>query len=163
MHNKSETLSKISKTQLKKEAMALRELGKDLTSFPTNYLDQLGLNPKLRVAIDDFKRLPNSHGARKRQLQYIGRLIRENGGELLKTQIHHLNSSSKQQTKLNSTSEIFERIISEGEAAITEMVAKQKFERQKLRQLRSNILRANSENRDSAESKLRAYIKLIID
>jgi len=163
MHNKSETLSKISKTQLKKEAMALRELGKDLTSFPTNYLDQLGLNPKLRVAIDDFKRLPNSHGARKRQLQYIGRLIRENGGDLLKTQIHHLNSPSKQQTKLNSTSEIFERIISEGEAAITEIVAKQKFERQKLRQLRSNILRANSENRDSAESKLRAYIKLIID
>ena len=81
MHNKSETLSKISKTQLKKEAMALRELGKDLTSFPTNDLDQLGLNPKLRVAIDDFKRLPNSHGARKRQLQYIGRLIRENGGD----------------------------------------------------------------------------------
>ena len=159
MHNKSETLSKISKTQLKKEAMALRELGKDLTSFPTNDLDQLPLNPKLRVAIDDFKRLPNSRGARKRQLQYIGRLIRENGGELLKTQIHHLNSSPK----LNSTSELFERIISEGEAAITEIVAKQKFERQKLRQLRSNILRANSENRDSAESKLRAYIKLTID
>ena len=163
MHNKSETLGKISKTQLKKEAMALRELGKKLTSFPTNDLDQLRLNPKLRAAIDDFKRLPNSYGAKKRQLQYIGKLIRENGGKVLQAQIHHLNSSSKQQTKLNSTSEIFEIIISEGEAAITEIVAKQQFDRQKLRQLRANILKANPENRASAENKLRAYIKLIVD
>ena len=163
MHNKSETFGKISKTQLKKEAMALRELGKKLTSFPTNDLDQLRLNPKLRAAIDDFKRLPNSYGAKKRQLQYIGKLIRENGGKVLQAQIHHLNSSSKQQTKLNSTSEIFEIIISEGEAAITEIVAKQQFDRQKLRQLRANILKANPENRASAENKLRAYIKLIVD
>ena len=164
MHNKSETLGKISKTQLKKEAMALRELGKKLTSFPTNDLDQLRLNPKLRAAIDDFKRLPNSYGAKKRQLQYIGKLIREYGGKVLQAQIHHLNSSSKQQTKLNSSSEISERIISEGEVAITEIVAaKQQFDRQKLRQLRSNILKANPKKRDSAENKLQAYIKLIVD
>ena len=163
MHNKSETLGKISKTQLKKEAMALRELGKNLTSFPANDLDQLRLNPKLRAAIDDFKRLPNSHGAKKRQLQYIGKLIREYGGKVLQAQIHHLNSSSKQQTKLNSSSEISERIISEGEVAITEIVAKQQFDRQKLRQLRSNILKANPKKRDSAENKLQAYIKLIVD
>ena len=171
MQNKSETLEKMSKTQLKKEATELRELGRDLTSFPPSDLDQLELNPKLRAAIDDFKRLPNSHGAKKRQLQYIGRLIRERDGKMLQTKIHRLNSSLKQQKQLKSTNQqstnqqstnqLFERIISEGDSVITEIAAKQQqLERQKLRQLKNNILKAKPEKRALAESKLRAYIKL---
>ena len=150
------------KTQLKKEATELRELGRDLTSFPPSDLDQLELNPKLRAAIDDFKRLPNSHGAKKRQLQYIGRLIRENEGEMIRMQIQHLNSSPKQAKQPNRTNEIFERIISEGESVITEIVAEQQqLERQKLRQLKNNILKAKSDKRAFAENKLRAYIKQV--
>ena len=166
MHNKSETIGKISKTQLKKEAIAFRQLGKVLTSFSASELDQLELNTKLREAIDEFKRLPNSHGARKRQLQYIGRLIRERDGKMLQTKIHRLNSLLKQQKQLKSTNQqstnqLFERIISEGDSVITEIAAKQQqLERQKLRQLKNNILKAKPEKRALAESKLRAYIKL---
>ncbi len=164
MDNKSEKLVKTSKTRLKKEAMALQELGRDLTSFTASDLDQLRLDPNLRTAINDFKRLPNSHGAKKRQLQYIGRLIRENGGRTLQTQIHHFNSSSKQTKNRNNVNEIFERIMSEEDSAITDIVAKQqKFERQKLRQLKSNIIKARAEKRTSAENRLRTYIKLVID
>ena len=164
MHNKSDTLIKISKSQLKKEAIELGELGRDLVSFPTADLDQLQLNPKLRAAIDDFKRIPNAHGAKKRQLQYIGRLIRENEGKTLQTQIRLFNSSSNQTKKRNSANKIFERVISEGDSAITDIVAKQqKFERQKLRQLKSNIVKARAEKRTSAENRLRTYIKLVID
>ena len=165
MHNKSETLGKISKTQLKKEAIALRQLGKVLISYSASELDQLELNTKLREGIDEFKRLPNSHGARKRQLQYIGRLIRECDGKMLQTKIHRLNSSPKQQEQLKSinqqnTNQLFERIISEGDSVITEIAAKQQqLERQKLRQLKNNILKAKPEKRALAESKLRAYIK----
>ena len=164
MHNKSETLGKTSKTQLKKEAIALRQLGRVLTSFAASELDQLKLNRKLREAIDEFKRLPNSHGARKRQLQYIGRLIRECDGKMLQAKIHRLDSSPKQQKQLKSTNQLFERIISEGDSVITEIVAKQQqLERQKLRQLKNNILKAKPEKRALAESKLRAYIKFTND
>ena len=160
MHNKSETLGKISKTQLKKEAIALRQLGKVLISYSASELDQLELNTKLREGIDEFKRLPNSHGARKRQLQYIGRLIRERDGKMLQTKIHRLNSLPKQQKQLKNTNQLFERIISEGDSVITEIAAKQQqLERQKLRQLKNNILKAKPEKRALAESKLRAYIK----
>ena len=101
---------------------------------------------------------------KKRQLQYIGRLIRENEGKTLQTQIRLLHSSSNQTKKRNSANEIFERIISEGDFAITDIVAKQqKFERQKLRQLKSNIVKARAEKRTSAENRLRTYIKLVID
>ena len=164
MNDESRTLEKTSKTQLKREAMALQDLGRELISFPTKDLDQLQLNQQLRTAIDEFKRLPNSHGAKKRQLQYIGRLIREHGGKVLQMHIRNLNSSSRASKKPNGANEIFEKIISNGESAITEIVSKQdKFERQKLRQLKSNILKSQAEKRTSAEDKLRAYINLIIN
>ena len=84
---------------------------------------------------------------------------------MLQTKIHRLNSASKQQEQLKSTNQqninqLFERIISEGDSVITEIVAKQRqLERQKLRQLKNNILKAKPEKRALAESKLRAYIK----
>ena len=91
----SDTLDKVSKTQKKREATALLELGRDLTSFPDNFLEQLQLDPKLRNAINDFKKLFNTRGAKKRQLHYIGRLLRENQDETLLKQIQHLSSSPR--------------------------------------------------------------------
>ena len=92
-------LLKVSKTQKKREAMMLLELGRDLTNFSDNYLEQLQLDPKLRNAIDDFKKLFNTRGAKKRQLHYIGRLLRKNQDESLLKKVQHLNSSSKQSPK----------------------------------------------------------------
>ena len=53
----SDTLKKVSKTQKKREAMALLELGRDLTNFPDNSLEQLQLDPRLKNAINEFKKL----------------------------------------------------------------------------------------------------------
>ena len=160
----SDTLDKVSKTQKKREATALLELGRDLTSFPDNFLEQLQLDPVLRNAINDFKKLVNTRGAKKRQLQYIGRLLRENKDETLLKQIQHLSSSPKQSPKYPLVEKVFERIISEGDQAINEIVCEQhNFDRQKLRQLKSNILKAKGEKRESAENKLRAYISIMND
>tara|TARA_B100000700_G_scaffold307405_1_gene383803 strand:+ start:116 stop:601 length:486 start_codon:yes stop_codon:yes gene_type:complete len=158
----SDTLNKVSKTQKKREAIALLELGRDLTNFPDNSLEQLQLDPKLKNAINEFKKLFNTRGAKKRQLQYIGRLLRENQNETLLKQIRHLSSSPKQSPRYPVDDKIFERIISEGDQAINEIVCKQhNFDRQKLRQLKSNILKSKPEKRESAENKLRAYIKIM--
>ena len=158
----SDTLDKLSKTQKKREATALLELGRNLTSFPDNSLEQLQLDPKLRNAINDFKKLFNTRGAKKRQLHYIGRLLRENQDETLLKQIRHLDSSLKLPPIYPPIEKVFERIISEGDQAINEIVCEQhNFDRQKLRQLKSNILKAKPEKRESAEDKLRAYIKIM--
>ena len=160
----SDKLDKVSKTQKKREATALLELGKDLTNFPDNFLEQLQLDPKLRNAISDFKKLFNTRGAKKRQLQYIGRLLRENQDETLLKQIQHLSSSPKKSTKYPLVEKVFERIINEGDQAINEIVCEQRnFDRQKLRQLKSNILRSKGKKRESAENKLRAYINIMND
>ena len=160
----SDTLDKVSKTQKKREATALLELGRDLTCFPDKFLEQLQLDPKLRNAINDFKKLFNTRGAKKRQLQYIGRLLRETHDETLLKQIQHLSSSPKKSTKYPLVEKVFERIINEGDQAINEIVCEQRnFDRQKLRQLKSNILKSKAEKRESAENKLRAYINIMND
>ena len=109
-----------------------------------------------------LKNLFNTRGAKKRQLQYIGRLLRENQNETLLKQIQRLSSSPKQSSRHPVDDKIFERIISEGDQAINEIVCKQhNFDRQKLRQLKSNILKSKPEKREPAENKLRAYIKIM--
>lgn len=65
-----------SKTQRKLEMHALQALGKALTILPKQRLQQLGLPEKLLEAILEYQRI-RSNGALKRQLQYIGRLMRE--------------------------------------------------------------------------------------
>ena len=160
----SDTLNKVSKTQKKKEAMALLELGKDLISFPDNSLKKLQLDPKLKNAIDDFKKLLKTRGARKRQLHYIGRLLRENQNEMLLKQVQHLNSLPNQSPKYPLVDKIFEKIISRGDQAINEIICEQHhFDRKKLRQLKNNILKAKLGKRESAENKLRAYIRMMND
>src|SRR6185295_680859 len=64
-----------SKTQLKQQMHELQELGLALTTLPAERLRALGLPERLSEAIDEFKRT-RSHDGRRRQLQFIGKLMR---------------------------------------------------------------------------------------
>jgi ribosome-associated protein len=64
-----------SKTQLKQQMHELQELGRALTELPGERLQALQLPDRLREAIDEFKRT-RSHEGRRRQLQFIGKLMR---------------------------------------------------------------------------------------
>ena len=77
MSNRLRTEVTVSKSQRKRDALALQELGKELTQLSAIRLQQLPLPAGLISAIEELQRLPRSHGARRRQLQYIGRLMRQ--------------------------------------------------------------------------------------
>ncbi|HSW22395.1 MAG TPA: ribosome biogenesis factor YjgA [Burkholderiaceae bacterium] len=64
-----------SKTQLKQRMHELQQLGQALTTLPADRLNDLQLPERLREAIDEFKRT-RSHEGRRRQLQFIGKLMR---------------------------------------------------------------------------------------
>lgn len=74
---------KPSKTRRKKEAQRLQALGETLTRLPISRLTQLPLEDELIAAIEQFQRLPNSHGAKRRQLQFIGKLMRSADSEAI--------------------------------------------------------------------------------
>lgn len=68
--------SQPSKTKLKAEADAAQEIGRKLVELPKDKLNKLALEESLRDAIAEAKRL-TANGAIRRQLQYIGRLMRD--------------------------------------------------------------------------------------
>lgn len=68
--------SQPSKTKLKAEADAAQEIGRQLLGLPKDRLSKLQLEESLRDAIAEAKRL-TANGAIRRQLQYIGRLMRD--------------------------------------------------------------------------------------
>lgn len=65
-----------SKTQLKRESDALQKLGEDLLTLPDSRLNALDMPETLRFALRDCKKI-TAHGGRRRQLQYIGKLMRQ--------------------------------------------------------------------------------------
>jgi ribosome-associated protein len=64
-----------SRTQLKKEALALQKLGERLVRLSDEQLDRMSLPSQLTAAIRDIRQM-TSHGARRRQMQHIGGLMR---------------------------------------------------------------------------------------
>jgi ribosome-associated protein len=64
-----------SKSARKRAATSLQDLGVELAGWPDAELDGLGLPDELAAAIRELRRL-RAHGARLRQRQYIGKLMR---------------------------------------------------------------------------------------
>lgn len=66
----------ISKTRRKRQMLALQDLGEELVRLNAEQLARLELPESLRDAIEQAKGI-RQFGALRRQLQYIGRLMRE--------------------------------------------------------------------------------------
>jgi ribosome-associated protein len=69
-------LGRVSKSQLKRDATALQKLGAELALMPVARRQALGLPEGLAGAIDELQRT-RSHEGRRRQLQYVGKLMRQ--------------------------------------------------------------------------------------
>lgn len=65
-----------SKTQLKRESDALQKLGEELLELPDSRLAAIDMPETLRIALREAKKI-TAHGGRRRQLQYIGKLMRQ--------------------------------------------------------------------------------------
>jgi ribosome-associated protein len=65
-----------SRTQKKKEARDLQKLGKQLLSLTLEQLNDIHMPDELREAVLEFREMTR-HGARRRQIKYIGALVRE--------------------------------------------------------------------------------------
>ena len=64
-----------SRTELKRESTELQKLGEALLTLRADLMARLNLSEKLRDAVQEAKRISNFEGKR-RQLQYIGKLMR---------------------------------------------------------------------------------------
>jgi len=79
-----------SKSQKKREMLALQELGTQLAKLSPEQLRKMDLPADLAAALADAQRFANKRGALRRQLQYVGKLMRGVDAEPIRAQLEAL-------------------------------------------------------------------------
>ena len=90
-------LGHISKTQLKKASHDLQDLGEALVALPADRLEVLPLDEVLLDALREYKRT-RSHEGRRRQMQYIGKLMRRSDAEPIRIAVAEMQLGSAKDT-----------------------------------------------------------------
>jgi ribosome-associated protein len=83
-----------SKSQAKRDMTALQKLGVELVDQPAERLERVELPERLRDAID-LARTISDHEGRRRQMQYIGRLMRDVDPEPIRAAIAAWSGQSR--------------------------------------------------------------------
>jgi ribosome-associated protein len=82
-----------SRTRKKNEDRALQRLGEQLVALPPGQLKTMELPDELLTAIEFARKLKN-HGARRRQIQYIGALMRHIDPQPIETALDRIRSGN---------------------------------------------------------------------
>ncbi|HTT39160.1 MAG TPA: ribosome biogenesis factor YjgA [Burkholderiales bacterium] len=124
-----------SKTQRKRESSALQDIGERLARLDPQQLHQLGLPERLLEAVLEVKRI-GKFGALRRQLQYIGRLMREADADAIRLRLESLCASSREATAHLHLLERWRTRLLEDDSALTELAGDYPgCDTQRLRQL----------------------------
>jgi len=126
----------ISKSQRKRELDDLKQLGQKLLDFSEDSLRRLGLPELLLDAVLTGKKI-TSHVARKRHLQYIGKLLKEFDATPVRAAVeareHQHDTSTREFHLLES---LRDQLLARGDAAIPAVLAQfPRTDRQHLRKL----------------------------
>jgi ribosome-associated protein len=87
-----------SRSQKKRDSSALQVLGGKLAELPDSALKRLALPPRLEEAIREYKKL-TKHEAKRRQLQFIGALMRETDTDPLARAVEDMEAGNRSQAR----------------------------------------------------------------
>ena len=131
----------ISKTQRKREMQALQDLGEELVALGTDKLAELDLPTRLLDAVLEAKRI-SKFGGLRRQMQYVGRLMRESDADAIRSQLDVGKGNSVAETaRLHAIERWRTRLIG-GDLALGELLDQYpRADAQRLRTLIRNVKR----------------------
>ncbi len=153
-----------SKSELKRQMLALQEVGKKLLDLTATQLKTLALDEELLEALAEYKRI-KSHEARRRQLQRIGKLMRSRDSEKIQAAMDIYDSSSSVHAQHFQNLEYWrDRLIAE-DAALAEFVELwPSCEVQLLRQMiRNTRQEAATEKPPATSRKLFRYLRKLAE
>lgn len=175
-HEDIDESSEESKTQRKKRMTELQKMGEDLLSLNKKQLEQIEVPEPLLGALREYQRLPNRNEAKRRQLQFIGKLMRGSDHESIRAALEKLRTPDRQEIRRGQDIEHWgERLLSGGEDEIQAFIETwPDAERQTLRQLLRRYSQVATtaaeveEDRSSEPAKIQRrrlldYIKTCID
>jgi ribosome-associated protein len=151
-------LGQVSKTQLKKASHDLQDLGEALVALPDERLNTLPIGEGLLDAVREYKRT-RSHEGRRRQMQYIGKLMRRTDAEPIRDAVAGMQlGSAKDTLALHQAERWRAELIADDESLTRWMSAHPKTD---LQQLRSLVRNARKDAALQAEQRSgRAYREL---
>ncbi len=154
-----EDAARPSKTALKAEAHALQALGRDLAELPADRLAALALPDTLREAVLAMQRT-RSHEGRRRQLQYVGKLMRGvDAAPLHEAVAAHALGSAQDALALHQAEHWREALIADDEALTRWLAEHPATDAQRLRSL-VRAARRDSAAHDPAARQPRSYREL---
>jgi len=132
----------VSKSQLKRDSAALQDLAAELAKLSKTQLQGMGLPERIFAAVLEAAAMPPK-GARKRQLKYIGGLLREMDAEPIKEKLAGMKNQDARSARQHHQIERWrERLLAEGDQALTELLKQfPEADSQQLRQLLRNAAR----------------------
>ncbi len=144
-----------SKTSRKKEAEQLQQLGQQLTELKADQLQQLTLEPQLLAAVLDHQRF-KSREARRRQLQYIGRIMRELDTDSIVEQMQRLSGRSAAAQYQFQQLERWRAALLSNNQSLTDFVdAYPHVDRQRLRALIKQARQADADDKKAPRALFR--------
>jgi ribosome-associated protein len=151
MHHKhdpaDEATTGPSKTKLKAAMQELQDLGSELVALSIGHLARIDLPENLHAAILDWHRFPK-HEAQRRQLQYIGKLMRNIDPEPIRAGLALLRGESATEiAKMHRLERLRERLLAD-EQVLQEIVQSwPTADLGHLRQLRRNAIKEKEGNK----------------
>lgn len=126
----------VSKSSVKRDMAALQKIGETLVKLAQSQLDKVPLSDELLDAIN-FARTLKTRESIRRQLQYIGKLMRNVDVAPIQAALKKLQFSNAQAAKqFHEIEQWRERLITEGDEAIQAfLISHPESDRQQLRQL----------------------------
>lgn len=150
-----------SKSAVKREMTALQKLGEELVNLSPAKLAKIPMPEQLQEAVMLARRLKNREG-RRRQLQYIGKIMRVIDSDVIQQALdsfHHESLGFRQH--FHRLENWRDRLISEGDRAMEDLLVEiPELDRQHLRQLIRQAQKEASQNKPPAASrKLFQYLR----
>ena len=137
----------VSKTQRKKEMHELQALGVALVDLAESQIAGLQIGEELRQAVLEAKHI-KSHEGRRRQLQYIGRLMRDVDPAPIRAQLDALVGHSAQEAARHRRLETLrEKLLADDDALTAYVAGHAGADLQALRTLIRNARREQKEGR----------------
>lgn len=149
----------VSKSERKRQALRLQALGKALTALKRPQLEALPLPEQLAHAIFEYQRF-TSHEARRRQLQFIGRLMRDFDATALEAALADLRGESDDaRYRMHQAEQWRERLLADPTALKDFFDAFPDADRQALRQALTRAQKPATETQHKTAT--RALFRLI--
>lgn len=164
IEQKTEFDEEISKSQIKRDADMLVDLGKSISQLSADQFDAMPLVEPLRQALREARKLSKG-GAIKRQFKYIGKLLRDTDVEPINNALERLLDKDRAAAaRLHLLEQWRDRLVAEGDEALGELIKEYpQVDRQHVRQLqRTAKLESQREKPPAAARKLFQYLRSLL-